>query len=80
MAPLPISKLIELIGDENIEMQNLDEATETYDRAKFGTKARFVTTVGFSMDGFDKLGLILWIDRDKAAAALAKHKEENPNG
>lgn len=76
MKPFPLSELIRLVGDENIQMQNLDDATTSISTTAQGSKAQFVTPIRADLNGFEKLGLILWIDRDKAAAALETYRKE----
>ncbi len=72
---MKLSELILEIGDENIQIQNLDTCADTLDwSAKKGTKVTFGTEVRLNADGLDKLGMVVWLDRPAVASALAKSK------
>lgn len=75
---LKLSELIAQYGDDNIEFQNLDHCVENFQTTKRGTIARFGTPQPFSLDGFTKLGLIVWMDRKKVEEFVAKSKETTP--
>ncbi|QDH34007.1 hypothetical protein [Porphyrobacter sp. YT40] len=71
---MKMSELILAIGDDNVEFQNLDSCliAADYHHRKgttitFGTDKRLHPT-----NGTEKLGLILWLDRDAVKAAIAK--------
>jgi hypothetical protein len=66
-----ISELLKIIGDDNIIFQNLDECAISmdYDEKK-GTDIKFGTNEKLNMDGTVKLGLVVWLDRDKVKAAI----------
>ena len=70
-----LSELIARYGDDKVTFQKLDDCVETLSMNKKGSKATFVTpeTVGF--DGFVKLGLIVWFDRDEVARVIADSKK-----
>ena len=73
---MKVSELISNIGDDNIEIQNLDTCVEAFSMDKKGiTKATFGTESTFGLNGFDKLGLIVWMDRDAVKAAMARAQE-----
>jgi hypothetical protein len=75
MMVLKLSELILAIGDDNVELQNLDHAADTLDwTAKKGTKITFGTTMAINAGGTEKMGLVIWLPRDKVEAALAKSK------
>lgn len=61
-----MTELISKIGDENIKFQNLDSCSISlnYDHKK-GSKITFGTDELITPDGTDRLGLILWLPRDK---------------
>lgn len=72
-------KLLELIssyGDNEVKFQKLDDCTETLSMSKKGTKASFVTPETFGFDGFDRFGLIIWMDRERVAKILADRKSQ----
>lgn len=61
-----MTELISKIGDENIKFQNLDSCSISlnYDHKK-GSKITFGTDELITPDGTERLGLILWLPRDK---------------
>jgi hypothetical protein len=61
-----MTELITKIGDENIRFQNLDTSAISlnYDHKK-GSKITFGTDEPILPDGTERLGLILWLPRDK---------------
>jgi hypothetical protein len=70
---MKMSELILAIGDDNVQFQNLDHsATALNYNASGGTKITFGTDQAITPQGTTKLGLVLWLDRDAVAAALAK--------
>jgi hypothetical protein len=71
---LKLSELIAQYGDETIQFQNLDHCVDDFQMTKKGTKARFGTNEPFDLKGFKKLGLIVWMDRDKVEEIVAKSK------
>ncbi len=74
---MKMSELILAIGDDNVEFQNLDQCADTLNyNAKSGTKITFGTQRALTPNGTDKLGLVLWLDREAVAAAIAKEKQD----
>lgn len=72
-----LSQLILAVGDENVRFQNLDEcATDLNYTAKSGTKITFGTSETISLNGTDKLGLVVWLDRKAVTDAIALAKRE----
>lgn len=75
MSGLKMSDLILAIGDENVVFQNLDScATSLNYTAKSGSKITFGTEEPITPSGTKRLGLILWLDRDAVAKAVAASK------
>lgn len=73
---MKMSELILEIGDENVIFQNLDTCmtsgkytARSGSKITFGTEQRLHPTLGTEM-----LGLVIWLPRDKVAAALEKGK------
>lgn len=61
-----MTELISKIGDENIKFQNLDiSAISLNYNHKKGSKITFGTEEPITPDGTERLGLILWLPRDK---------------
>ena len=73
---LKLSELIAAYGDDKVECQKLDDCVENFNLTKHGTKATFGTSVGFDLNGFTKLGLIVWLDRERVAEIVAQSKVE----
>jgi len=70
---MKMSELILAIGDDNVEFQNLDQcATDLRYTAKSGTHITFGTQRPITPNGTDKLGLVIWLDREAVKAAIAK--------
>jgi hypothetical protein len=72
---MKLSELIAKYGDDKVQFQNLDQCIDTikYDHKK-GTKITFGTDVGVNESGMEKLGLIVWFDREEAAKVIAQSK------
>ena len=69
---LGISELVAKIGDDNIQIQNLDTCAISMDYRKGKqTEIRFGTDVKLMPDGTELMGVILWMPRDKVAAVVA---------
>jgi hypothetical protein len=70
-----MTELLLAIGDDNIEFQNLDQcATDLNYTAKTGTKITFGTQRAITLDGTDRLGLVIWLDRGAVKSAVAASK------
>jgi hypothetical protein len=71
-----LSEMIAAIGDDNVKIQNLDEASITLDwDAKKGTRISFGTEIPLRPDGTERLGLVIWLDREAVRKAIAAEKE-----
>lgn len=67
-----LSELILAIGDDNVVFQNLDHcASDLNYTAKRGTTITFGTDVPLNLKGTEKLGLVLWFDREAVAKAMS---------
>lgn len=77
---MTLSELIIACGDENVAFQNLDQCAISLDWSiKNGARITFVTEQTISPgEGTDKLGLVIWLDRKVAAAAIKAAKAERP--
>lgn len=71
---MKLSEFIASYGDDAVKFQRLDDCTTGMDMTKKGTKATFMTPETFGFDGFDKMGLIVWLDRERVAKVLAERK------
>lgn len=76
-----LSKLIAAYGDDKVQLQNLDGCTDTLNMNKGVTKITFGTEQPITIDGTEKLGLVVWLDRKRVAEILATNKaEDHSNG
>lgn len=78
---MKMSELILAVGDENLVFQNLFHDAASIDQTKRGTKVTFYTDQVNAADFLDadnskKVGLVLWLPRDKVNAAIAAEKGE----
>jgi hypothetical protein len=76
---MKMSDLILAVGDENVIFQSLDKDFSSIDRIKHGTKVTFYTDAIQPEEMLGggktkKMGLILWLPRDKVEAAIAAEK------
>jgi len=75
---LKLSELIAAYGDDKVQFQNLDQCIDTIDyHHKKGTTIKFGTDVQISRkagDGLEKLGLVVWFDRQAVADIIASSK------
>jgi hypothetical protein len=76
---MKMSELILAVGDDHVVFQNLDRDAHTIDKTKHGTKISFYTDAiqaeEFLGDGKSKkIGLVVWLPRDRVDAAIAKEK------
>jgi hypothetical protein len=76
---MKMSELILAVGDDHVVFQNLDRDAHTIDKTKHGTKISFYTDAiqaeELLGDGkTKKIGLVVWLPRDRVDAAIAKEK------
>lgn len=76
---MKLSELIAEYGDDAVRFQKLDDCTTNLSMSKKGTKASFVTPETFGFEGFDKLGLIIWLDRERTEKIIADRKASAPS-
>jgi hypothetical protein len=74
---MTLSNLIHAVGDGNVEFQNLDDVTTNVQATKGGVRVTFGTHV-ISVTDFvsaafsEKMGLVIWLPRDKVDAAMSQ--------
>lgn len=73
---MKITELVTAIGDDNIQFQNLDHSADNLQMVGATTKITFGAEERISVKGTDRLGLVLWLDRNAVADALAKSKAQ----
>ncbi len=71
-----LSELIAKYGDDRVQFQNLDQCTEALNMNKGATKITFGTEQPINLDGTQKLGLVVWLDRDRVAEIIAESKKQ----
>lgn len=72
MSKIGISKLLAEIGDDNIELQPLDTAITHMDEKKEYQLYTFGSAMTFDLNGTKKMGLVLWLDRDRVKEITGK--------
>jgi hypothetical protein len=76
---LKLSELIAAYGDDKVQFQNLDQCGKTLDyHHKKGTTITFGTEETIGANGLEKLGLVVWFDRERVAEIVAASKEPRP--
>lgn len=76
---MKMSELILAVGDENVVMQNLLNDAQSVEKNKHGTKIVFYTDAIDPVEMLGgkqtrKIGLVLWLPRDKVNEAIAAEK------
>jgi len=68
-----LSELIAAYGDDKVQLQNLDQCADKLNMNKGVTKITFGTEQPLTMDGPEKLGLVVWLDRKRVAEIVASN-------
>lgn len=71
---MKLSELIARYGDDKVQFQNLDQCTEALNMNKGVAKITFGTEQPINLDGTEKLGLVVWIDRKSVAEIIKAEK------
>lgn len=71
---LKLSELIAKHGDDTVQFQNLDQCAERMNMNKGVLKITFGTEQTFDLNGTGRLGLVVWLDRDRVAEIIAESK------
>lgn len=69
-----LSELIAKYGDDKVQFQNLDQCADAMNMAKGKTKITFGTEQPFGLEGTQKLGLVVWLDRERVKEIIAASK------
>lgn len=76
---MKLSELILAVGDEHVVFQNLLNDARSIDKTKDGTKITFYTDAIQAEEALfgetKKIGLVVWLPRDRVDAAVAAEKE-----
>ena len=71
-----IVELVNALGNDKIVIQTLDQAAITLDwHHKKGTTITFATEMRTNSKGTEKMGLVLWLDREEVNQALDELKD-----
>lgn len=72
---MKLSELIARHGDDVVQFQNLDQCATALNMGKDGvTKITFGAEQPITMEGTVKLGLVVWLDREKVKQIVADEK------
>lgn len=71
---MKLSELIAAYGDDKVQFQNLDQSLISLNMNKGVSKITFGTEQSVNVDGPDKLGIVVWLDRKIVAELLATAK------
>lgn len=71
---MKMSELIATYGDDKVEVQYLDQCVLTLDMNTKGTKITFGTEQPLDLKGTKKVGIIVWLDRERVKEIIAKEK------
>lgn len=73
---MTLSELISAYGDDNVQSQNLDQCGISLDMKGVTTRITFGTEQRLNPNGTEKLGLVVWLDRDRVAQIIDASKTE----
>lgn len=68
---MKLSELIAAYGDDKVQFQNLDQSLINLSMNNGVSKITFGTEQSVNLDGTDKLGLVIWLDRDRVKEITA---------
>lgn len=68
---MKLSELLAAYGDDNIQFQNLDQSATSLNMRGHTTTITFGTDQPLRHDGMEKLGLVIWLDRERVKEIIA---------
>ncbi len=68
---MKLSELIKRYGDDKVQFQNLDHSLIHLNMNKGVSKITFGTEQPVNLNGPEKLGLVVWLDRARVAELIA---------
>lgn len=71
---MKVSELIAAYGDDKVQVQFLDECTDSLNMNKGITKVTFGTNQPIDFNGTKQLGIVVWLDRDRVKDIIAQSK------
>ena len=75
---MKLSELIAAYGDDKIEFQNLDDAADKLNMNGKHTTITFGTPQRLGLNGTEKLGLVVWLDRARVKELIKKPRRPLP--
>lgn len=73
-----LSELIRRYGDDEVAIQKLDDSATSLNMSNGVTKITFLTEEPSDIGGTDRLGLIVWMERDRVQAIIDEAKANPP--
>ena len=73
---MKLSDLLSQYGDENIIFQTLDSDIKELNLKKNHTEIKFGTSETFNHKGTVKMGLVVWLDRNKVQQIINAKKDK----
>ena len=71
---MKLSELISAYGDDKVQFQNLDQCAKSMNMNGGTTTVTFGTEQRVRFEGMEKLGLVVWLDRERVAEIIAASK------
>ncbi|HEX3101867.1 MAG TPA: hypothetical protein VHQ01_08750 [Pyrinomonadaceae bacterium] len=71
-----LSELIAAYGDDKVQFQNLDKSIINLNMNNGASKITFGTEQPVNLNGPDKLGLVVWLDRERVKEIVAAEKAQ----
>lgn len=68
---MKLSELISAYGDDTVQFQNLDQSATSMNMHGATATITFGTEQRLHLDGTEKLGLVVWLDRDRVKEIVA---------
>lgn len=68
---MKMSELIAAYGDDKVEFQNLDQCALSLNMNQKNTKITFGTNQRLDLNGTERLGLVIWLDRKRVKEITA---------
>lgn len=69
-----LSDLIARYGDDKVQFQNLDHCADKLNMNGVVTKITFGTEQRLNLEGTEKLGLVVWLDRERVKEITAQFR------
>ncbi|WP_269581993.1 hypothetical protein [Roseibium sp. Sym1] len=71
---MTLSELIAAYGDDKVQFQKLDDCADSMNMNNGHTKITFGTPERIGPSGTDKMGIVVWMDRERVAEIIAADK------